>query len=62
MIERGTVGGTCVNTGCAPSRALLAAASDRAAGYALGLGLGPRPWGGAGCWTWWRWCRIFAPS
>jgi len=26
MIERGTVGGTCVNTGCVPSKALLAAA------------------------------------
>ena len=26
MIERGTLGGTCVNTGCIPSKALLAAA------------------------------------
>src|SRR6266498_2333175 len=26
MIERGTVGGTCVNTGCVPSKTLLAAA------------------------------------
>ena len=26
MIERGTVGGTCVNVGCIPSKALLAAA------------------------------------
>ncbi|ERG64828.1 mercuric reductase [Agrococcus pavilionensis RW1] len=26
MIERGTIGGTCVNTGCVPSKALLAAA------------------------------------
>ena len=29
MIERGTVAGTCVNTGCVPSRALLAAAAAR---------------------------------
>jgi mercuric reductase len=33
MIERGTAGGTCVNVGCIPSKALLAAAEarDRAA-------------------------------
>ncbi len=29
MIESGTVGGTCVNNGCVPSKALLAAASAR---------------------------------
>jgi mercuric reductase len=29
MIERGTVGGTCVNTGCVPSKTLLAAAEAR---------------------------------
>ncbi|SDJ91447.1 mercuric reductase [Lentzea albidocapillata subsp. violacea] len=29
MIERTTVGGTCVNTGCVPSKALLAAAEAR---------------------------------
>ncbi len=29
MIERGTVGGTCVNVGCIPSKALLAAAETR---------------------------------
>ncbi len=29
MAERGTVGGTCVNTGCVPSKALLAAAEAR---------------------------------
>src|SRR5467141_1429451 len=27
MIERGSIGGTCVNTGCVPSKALLAAAA-----------------------------------
>lgn len=29
MIEHGTTGGTCVNTGCVPSKALLAAAGAR---------------------------------
>ncbi|TAM68632.1 MAG: mercury(II) reductase [Microbacteriaceae bacterium] len=29
MLERGTIGGTCVNTGCVPSKALLAAADAR---------------------------------
>ena len=29
MVEHGTVGGTCVNTGCVPSKALLAAAGAR---------------------------------
>jgi mercuric reductase len=29
MVEAGTVGGTCVNTGCVPSKALLAAARAR---------------------------------
>lgn len=29
MIERGTCGGTCVNTGCVPSKALIAAAEAR---------------------------------
>lgn len=29
IIERSTVGGTCVNTGCVPSKALLAAAAAR---------------------------------
>jgi mercuric reductase len=29
MIERGTFGGTCVNTGCIPSKALIAAAGAR---------------------------------
>ena len=30
MVERGTVGGTCVNVGCIPSKALLAAADAHA--------------------------------
>jgi mercuric reductase len=30
MIERGTIGGTCVNVGCIPSKALLAAGEARA--------------------------------
>ncbi|WP_280459860.1 mercury(II) reductase [Nocardia carnea] len=34
MIERGTVGGTCVNVGCVPSKALLAAAEARHAAAA----------------------------
>ncbi|HEY3396570.1 MAG TPA: FAD-dependent oxidoreductase, partial [Armatimonadota bacterium] len=29
MIERSTLGGTCVNTGCIPSKALIAAAEAR---------------------------------
>ncbi|UQA91965.1 mercury(II) reductase [Streptomyces halobius] len=29
MVERGTIGGTCVNVGCVPSKALLAAAEAR---------------------------------
>ncbi|HEX8009124.1 MAG TPA: FAD-dependent oxidoreductase, partial [Trebonia sp.] len=29
LIERGQIGGTCVNTGCVPSKALLAAAAAR---------------------------------
>ncbi|XAS66726.1 mercury(II) reductase [Micrococcaceae bacterium Sec5.7] len=29
MVERATIGGTCVNTGCVPSKALLAAADAR---------------------------------
>src|SRR6266540_841164 len=29
MVERGRIGGTCVNTGCVPSKALLAAANAR---------------------------------
>ncbi|MGH3265982.1 MAG: FAD-dependent oxidoreductase [Trebonia sp.] len=29
MIERGQLGGTCVNVGCVPSKSLLAAAEGR---------------------------------
>jgi mercuric reductase len=29
IVERGTLGGTCVNTGCIPSKAMLAAAEAR---------------------------------
>ena len=36
MVERGTVGGTCVNVGCVPSKALLAAAEARHAAEAAG--------------------------
>lgn len=43
MVERGTVGGTCVNVGCVPSKALLAAAEARhsAAAAARFPGLAP---------------------
>jgi mercuric reductase len=46
MVERGTVGGTCVNTGCVPSKTLLAAAEARhvAAGQpfpGIGTSAGP---------------------
>ena len=37
MIERGTTGGTCVNTGCVPSKALLAAAGARHAAASQGF-------------------------
>ena len=40
MIERGTIGGTCVNTGCVPSKSLLAAAeARRIAGHHLFPGI-----------------------
>src|SRR5262244_986385 len=49
MIERGTVGGTCVNTGCVPSKALLAAAEARhvamSAGRFPGIGASAGPVG-----------------
>ncbi|MGH3279769.1 MAG: mercury(II) reductase [Trebonia sp.] len=43
LIERGTTGGTCVNTGCVPSKALLAAAGARHDAAAAGRfpGLAP---------------------
>lgn len=47
MVERGTIGGTCVNTGCVPSKALLAAAEARHvaldAGRFAGLGAADVP-------------------
>ncbi|EHY87501.1 mercury(II) reductase [Saccharomonospora azurea] len=49
MVERGTTGGTCVNVGCVPSKALLAAAEARhgaeAAGRFPGLGAAEPPVG-----------------
>ncbi|MCP3757047.1 mercury(II) reductase [Streptomyces sp. TBY4] len=36
MVERGTAGGTCVNVGCVPSKALLAAAEARHGALAAG--------------------------
>jgi mercuric reductase len=36
MVERGRLGGTCVNTGCVPSKALLAAADARHAAAEAG--------------------------
>jgi mercuric reductase len=43
MVERGTTGGTCVNVGCVPSKALLAAAEARHGAQAAGRfpGLAP---------------------
>ena len=58
MVERGTVGGTCVNTGCVPSKALLAAADARHVAIAIRnrsfpgtrsghrVRLGPAAWNG----------------
>jgi mercuric reductase len=47
MIEHGTVGGTCVNTGCVPSKALIAAAEARhvamASGRFPGIGTSAEP-------------------
>ncbi|MEU9246991.1 mercury(II) reductase [Streptomyces sp. NPDC048385] len=46
MVERGTIGGTCVNTGCVPSKALLAAAEARHVALAQpfpGIRTGVRP-------------------
>lgn len=46
VVERGMIGGTCVNTGCVPSKALLAAAGARHA--ALDSGRFPGVFTGAG--------------
>lgn len=43
MVEQGTVGGACVNTGCVPSKALLAAADARHTARAAGRFPGLRP-------------------
>ena len=46
MIERGQTGGTCVNTGCVPSKALLAAAAARhSAATGMFPGVATRPGG-----------------
>ena len=47
MIDRGETGGTCVNTGCVPSKALLAAAAARhsaATGRSLASPRRPAQW------------------
>ncbi|SCG15626.1 mercuric reductase [Micromonospora echinofusca] len=43
IVEKGTVGGACVNTGCVPSKALLAAADARHTALAAGRFPGLRP-------------------
>lgn len=45
MVERGTTGGTCVNVGCVPSKALLAAAEARHTAGAAGRFPGLTPAG-----------------
>jgi mercuric reductase len=64
MIERGTVGGTCVNTGCVPSKAMLAAAEARQVALSAGRFPGIHATAGevafgdliAGKERWWRRC------
>lgn len=51
MIERSTVGGTCVNTGCVPSKALLAAAEARHVAWTPLAG-SPASAPPPGKWTW----------
>ncbi len=41
MVERGTVGGTCVNVGCIPSKALLKGAEDLYTSQKIGLNIDP---------------------
>ncbi|MGH3221997.1 MAG: FAD-dependent oxidoreductase [Streptosporangiaceae bacterium] len=49
MIERGETGGTCVNTGCVPSKALLAAAAAR---HSAATGTFPASSRRPARWTW----------
>jgi mercuric reductase len=46
MVERGTLGGTCVNTGCVPSKALIAAARARHVAADSGRFPGISTWAG----------------
>lgn len=68
VIERGTVGGTCVNVGCVPSKTLLAGADafHTAASHAFGWHRGPsrrwpRGWVASSPTRRWRW-SLTGPS